>query len=443
MPERGRGGAKALLESLFKPSVRSILIKGEPGTGKTTLAIELLRMYGRGIYILTRVSEEKISEQYPSIKDLVEKGRILELHPDLKAAKFEDLRLGTVTDIVESIIRGVKMIEKPLIILDSWDALAKEVDYVERLKTEKSILAITEANDSRVVFVSEEPELTTTDYLVDAIIELKDELMNGKRIRRMMWKKLRGSPIPQPSYLFTLADGRFTIFGRTRIKFLSGDEAKEFEPIKHTKGYYSTGSEDLDLLIRRIKEGSVIVLELGAYVDPTWHIPMITSLICNFLANGDKTIIVPSGGVTPDMIKKAVELHISKSVIESSLRIGHYEELKPDPCFFKLDPSSASESYGIVEKEVDRVEGKLLVIMGADLIEYIHGFNGLTRYASVMVHKIREKRGLLIFIVKHGTKIKEPLLDICDAYLKLDELYGALVDYSIKPPSGLCNHVRL
>ncbi|MGI0085903.1 MAG: hypothetical protein ACREBQ_12555, partial [Nitrososphaerales archaeon] len=35
-----------MLRPLLRPQVRAILIKGEPGTGKTTIALELLRLYG-------------------------------------------------------------------------------------------------------------------------------------------------------------------------------------------------------------------------------------------------------------------------------------------------------------------------------------------------------------------------------------------------------------
>ena len=62
------------LRSLLNPSVNAILVKGEPGTGKTTFAVELLQTYGNGIYMSTRVSKEQITRQNPSISSLVASG---------------------------------------------------------------------------------------------------------------------------------------------------------------------------------------------------------------------------------------------------------------------------------------------------------------------------------------------------------------------------------
>src|SRR5579864_6037235 len=70
---------KALLRSLLSTKVRTLLIKGEPGTGKTTLAIELLREFGRGVYVSSRVSGDMLLEQNRQLRQLVEKGLITSL----------------------------------------------------------------------------------------------------------------------------------------------------------------------------------------------------------------------------------------------------------------------------------------------------------------------------------------------------------------------------
>jgi len=60
----------------------------------------------------------------------------------------------------------------PIIVLDIWDSFAKELEEKDRIKAEKTLVAIADNSHTRVVFVSEEPTRTTTDYLVDGVIEL-------------------------------------------------------------------------------------------------------------------------------------------------------------------------------------------------------------------------------------------------------------------------------
>lgn len=439
------GGGEALsLNSLLKSSIRGILIKGEPGVGKTTFAIELLKCYGKGVYLSTRVSEEKISEQYPSIRKLIEEEKVLEVKPEVKKVEFKDLRLSIAEDIVNSVIQAVTKLKEPLIILDSWDALAKEINSVERLKVEKSLLAIAEANKARLVFISEEPHLTTTDYLVDAIIMLKDETLEGRRVRRIEWKKVRGSLIPQKSYIFTLYDGSFTIFQRTRIKWPNEYNAKAFNPIKHTEEHYSTGSEDLDIYFGGgIKKGSVMLLELGESLGSDWHIPLLTSIICNFLANGGCSIIIPTGGITPKMMKDSVKHHLPQNIVNSNLRIAHYGEYLPDPCFFMLDETSIFRSYEIFLREAENTKrtGKkpCFMFMGMDVIEYTHGSEDIIKCTLKAIQKVRQFNDVLMLAMKNGMESKAKLPDICDFYLKLEELDSTVIMFTVKPPSILYN----
>ena len=196
------------LESFLDAEIRTILVKGEPGTGKTLLGLELLRRYGRGVYLSSRVSQEGVFDQYPELKMLFRQGKIKVAGPKAAGAKFQDVRFADAATMVEFILGSIGKSKEPLVILDSWDTIAKELDKVERLKTEKTLVAMADAQRARLVFISEEPSSTSTDYAVDAIVTLKDEMHDGRRVRRMEWNKLRGSDIPQKSYLFSLHGAR-------------------------------------------------------------------------------------------------------------------------------------------------------------------------------------------------------------------------------------------
>src|SRR5208282_2415453 len=61
------------LEEFLRTGGNTLLIKGEAGTGKTTLALQLLKGLsgdGNGVYISARVSERKLHRHSPGSVDL-------------------------------------------------------------------------------------------------------------------------------------------------------------------------------------------------------------------------------------------------------------------------------------------------------------------------------------------------------------------------------------
>lgn len=438
-PMLSRGGGGLLLENLLNPNVTAVLIKGLPGTGKTTLALELLRIHGKGLYVSTRASEEKLARQYPHVKELIEKGKLIEVTPDIKRARFEDLRFGRAEDLMESVLQAVTKLKEPLIILDSWDAVAKELDPKERLRIEKSLVGMAEANKAKLIFVSEEPHLTTTDYLVDAIVTLKDEEIEGRRIRRIEWNKLRGIPISRKSYLFTLHGGRFTMFRRTEAQRPSGIEAKEFEPLEHIKTHYSTGSRDVDgLLEGGLRKGSTTLLEVGKTVPADWQLPLLASIELNFLAMDGCAVNTMYAGLTQYMLKEAIASYLPKDVVESRFRIGHYEEFRPDPCFFMLD-HSVNKSFERLWNEVmkvRKVSGRPCFIF-IDM-DFVGLYNANVTESTVKLSlKVKQFNDVLMLKLEESNRDKEELSTFCDRHIKLDVVDETLIMYCVKPPSRI------
>src|SRR4029077_4929040 len=97
---------------------------------------------------------------------------------------------------LEFVMRLTEPKKVKTVVFDSWDALAKEFDQKERLQAEKTLIAISNNSGAQLVFVSEEPNATTIDYLVDGIVEVTRLEEQGRSIREFNLHKLRGTKIP-------------------------------------------------------------------------------------------------------------------------------------------------------------------------------------------------------------------------------------------------------
>src|SRR5207244_13283593 len=109
--------------------------------------------------------------------------------------------------------------ENPLVVLDTWEGISDYIPAEARMKVEKSLMAVLEETGARLILVSEHSEANTTlDQLADAILILRQNAIDDRRLRDLKIRKLRGVPIRQDKYLFTLAGGRFQYLEPFKLK---------------------------------------------------------------------------------------------------------------------------------------------------------------------------------------------------------------------------------
>ncbi len=281
------------LNDFFSSGGRSLILKGAPGTGKTTLALELLRHFRSShdpCFISGRIDETTLREHLPWID------------PDVLLARGDDesarhRRKGMVSrselDRLESRVEegdgtlegdydpgpGASQIEK-----DAWTidvmALLPEMDRLyDRLETARNgkimvaidsidslaekygiapkrlIFAIqkdlVEHSNANVIFILETSETNSLDFMGDGVVSLEMDELEGRRLRLMRLEKLRGQRIFIPTYAFSLAGGHFDCFGDSP----SGTLTPEIEKIQ-MDGYFSNLTESGKYTVFEI-DGSV------------------------------------------------------------------------------------------------------------------------------------------------------------------------------------------
>lgn len=431
-------GKAGTIDALLSPVVGAVLIKGLPGTGKTSLAVEMLRRAGGGFYFSTRVSREKLSQQVPGIKEMLVAGET-SLEGDGSKVEVKDLRLAAPNQLLQLLMTAVERGEKkcPLVVLDSWDAMAKEMPAVERLKTEKVLLAMTEGDRAKLVFISEEPEYSTLGYLVDAIVELRRELREGAAIRTLEILKLRGGPILRPRTLYTLAGSRFTEFAESgaRTPQLVGGK---FEPIKHSEQFFSSGIRALDESFSGgFKRGSIPLLEFGADLNPAMHAGLYNAIFSNFILNGGCALTVPTGGGNPKEVFDLVRLTVPPRLLSSSFSIGTFER-SAEPCTFLLDTTSIEACFNSLWKEMAALKGRknrsLGGMIGIDELESLFEPQKLLFYLSRTIQIVRKNRDCLALKVGNSSSLKDKLADLSDIHAKYEVINDTQTVHGIKPP---------
>src|SRR5271157_2713036 len=272
------------LKQFMEGPINTLLIKGLAGTGKTTVALEILKAAGegKGAYISSRVPKELLETHIPAMKETIDN------------QQFLDIRLEDATSVLDFVMQLTVPKKIRTIVFDSWDGLAKELDQKERLRAEKTLMALANNSGAQFIFVSEEPGATTIDYLVDGILEVVRVEEQDRVIREFIIHKLRGTKIPQHKYIFTLLEGKFTFFGPYTIPDYS--KMRKFAQRPDIRGSYSFGSGALDRLFGGMIPGSTLTIEYDENVPHSALRAIELPPIINFLSMGRSSILLPLPG---------------------------------------------------------------------------------------------------------------------------------------------------
>ncbi|MEX2683923.1 MAG: RAD55 family ATPase [Candidatus Sigynarchaeota archaeon] len=234
MPEENPYIPKELLKMLELPYGYSILLKGDGGVGKSTLALELLvKSKGKNAtYLSTRVVPTQLFEHFPWIDKSVQENIAVfdatqagvtitnPLQDEQLALKFAGM-----PDLLRSIVDMADHAKGELLVcIDSWDAIQLMFEhlqaekYADKPQMTESLnfmynvfMSMVRQKNIKLILIAE--NASKMDYLVDAIVELRREFVTKENMIRVAEiKKSRGIRIDNTSYVFTLEDGRFKTF---------------------------------------------------------------------------------------------------------------------------------------------------------------------------------------------------------------------------------------
>ena len=327
---------QVILKFLSGSGGRSILLKGAPGTGKTTFALELLntmKNIQRVCFISARVEEQALKSHIPwlDFKVLLPKDMIAS-HPESKDEdspaqklyrseldKLEsrveagdefledpyDREDGTgtiegntwtfdISNILPEIDRLYDTIEiafpdKSLVVIDSIDALREKYGISSRRLIQTLQKDLVEKSNMNVVFIMEKCTPSDLDFLGDGVISLEMDELDGRRLRLMKIEKLRGFPIHSPRIPFTLEGGHFSCF-RGIGKYMGTDGPEEHILVRDRAAKMELGG----VLSNTLEEGAYNIIEIDSDVPVDVVQMLVFSLLEESLSKGRGTYALSS-----------------------------------------------------------------------------------------------------------------------------------------------------
>jgi KaiC/GvpD/RAD55 family RecA-like ATPase len=412
----------------------SLLIKGDSGTGKTILALTILkalRPIENLLYISTRTSPLQLLENYPWIEETFGAPGAPQGSGGKETEGYEtlvDARLDEPNTVFERITNVLMDKQAPTVVIDTWESLSDTLGS-EALRTNIRVLQTwRERAGARFVFVGENPGNTTIDFMVEGVVVLKDRASEARRLREIVISKLHGVQIPRPSHFFTLEGGTFRSFPN----YLPRDYAfrkplpvKFDKPFPRVSGHFPTGYAPLDALLDGgYPAKSVAVVEVDRKVDPRVVMIFLSRMFEDWVAAGDSVLLYNP----PDLDRQFISQYL-----KSFAGGGRKGQIIVSEAASPTETKLRSLDKGFVELQDSSRKGR-----SRRLAILWRGPRGSDSWdaSQADLKALKQKTDLAMIIGKSGS------LGFSDAeqagtYLKLVEIEGTLFVQSDAPWSPL------
>ena len=485
-----RGIPSEILRFFETAGGHSMILKGAPGTGKTTFALQLaeeLSDIASSFYLSARVSDETLHRQFPWLRERMEKvslefarpvGPPPAKPPEEGKPKVDRTELAKLEGRIERGEEGDETYDKvgegqvaegslwvdigsdlpevdmaydavdrnlprrSLLMIDSIDALSERYGVHPSKLINTLQRDLVENSNANVLYVLESSSETRLDYLGDGVVVLSSEAFQGRRIRVMTIEKLRGSEIRQYRYLYTLDGGRvraFDIRGTERVP----TPAKWTAVPDPSRNVVSTGHEALDRVIGGFPRGSIVALDVASNVPPSYVDDLRTGFVANFVVQGRGVVHVPPRRGTAEAFKEVLSPYLEPGGFEASVRVfessglGSVDSPKGALHMEGQHPDSDLK-WSNVEYHLPKASKPLLSLMSFDTLESVYGAKVLEQM-SAHIASVRRARDIFVGLSNPLLASNDRLGSMAHVHVKVANLNGSIVLYGEKPFTEIFN----
>jgi len=304
------------------------------------------------------------------------------------------------------------------------------------MKVEQSLMAVLEDTGARMVLVSEHPETNSTlDQLAEAILVLHQRVTDDRRVRELEFRKLRGVPIRQERYLFTLAGGRLRYL--EPFAFTLPERTSMFRPLENTATHMSTGSRDIDALLGGgVPRGSTVLLEIRGDVPFEGQIYVPLTALLNFLATNNAVMAFPYSDYDPTRARLFATQFMPEDVYNANMRVFTTDKVDdPVAIKFSLNPTEDFDKW-LGTYSAYKAEGKTIwMLMALDTVENFYG-QGVMNFLATVASRAAVNKDIQSIVARPNLALTQKVANISQIHLVLSQRWGTLILYGVKPRTG-------
>jgi KaiC/GvpD/RAD55 family RecA-like ATPase len=319
-----------------------MLLRGPPGSGKTSLSLALLQSFpGARHYVTNRVPEDDVLMAFPWLGENGSHGiQMLDnTESDGVGGATRALMRGSPGLVIDSPAETRELVEflwlpeplqrawstlnpeKPsLIVIDSWDALVESylgkpedvgTGAPTRADIERALLRRMGRARTHLLFVLEREEQTQLDYLVNGVGVTSREVVQGRLERWLTIYKLRGVRIENPLYPFSLESAHFECI--VPLRPYGQLRGGRFNPAPdNMPGLLWPGSKAFAESFGRLPLGKSTLIEVEKEVPNQIPHLLLAPMLAHTVEQKGRVIFVPDASTLPEDVWEALHGSIEK-----------------------------------------------------------------------------------------------------------------------------------
>lgn len=445
-----------LFSRFFKQDFgNSLIIKGKPGAGKTTFALELLDNIRKDVpiyYLTTRFSEDPLITKFPWLPDVTSGNRsrnreavemseafkgnlqILERMIEegrLSVGRNNDGSPGLVLNIEELLPEleslysfvDININSRPIIVVDSIEALAEKYEIDIKLLFSIIQKDLVEGSGANIVLIMEQFMESPMEYYADGVVTMSYNLVNNFLIRTVILEKLRGVSIgSNPVYIYSLEGGRFHSFSRnaisypkTRVPVELGTIGSQLEVPFGNPEFAKLFESEND----HIALGSIVILHrMGNSTAVDRYVNLIkNNLVKRTLQESRGAIDITSGSnETSRTLVASLDPELLKYYIT-----GEKSE-RSSPYIINMNGKTMSEDFPqeVIDFYTSSSQRPHVYIFSTDFLSFVYGNNFYGDLANI-INLIRTS-GIIVIIADDEEYMK--IFHFANYVVHLDDTYG-------------------